>query len=154
MSVTNIARTARLYLRAELLAARIRMRAETQRIMLLGLAGALAVLGLVLINVAFYAALVSVWGPVWTPLALGGADIALAVIAIVAAALQKPGPELQVAEDMKTLAGAALEEQLQSGFSVQGLMGGLGSGSSGARLLIPLITTLIGIMKKRKDAKG
>ena len=30
-----------------------------------------------LVNVAFYAALVSVWGPVWTPLALGGADLAL-----------------------------------------------------------------------------
>jgi len=154
MSVNNIARTARLYLRAEFLAARIRLRSETQRILLLGLAGALAVLGLVLVNVAFYAALVSVWGPVWTPLALGGADLALAIIAIVAAALQRPGPELQVAEDMKALAAAELEEQLQGGFTMQGLMSGLGgAGASNARLIIPLVTSLISILKKRKEAK-
>ncbi|MCB1431777.1 MAG: hypothetical protein KDK75_04860, partial [Alphaproteobacteria bacterium] len=97
---------------------------------------------------------VSVWGPVWTPLALGGADLALAIIAIVAAALQRPGPELQVAEDMKALAAAELEEQLQGGFTMQGLMGGLGgAGASNARLIIPLVTSLISILKKRKEAK-
>ena len=154
MSLATITRAARLYMRAELMAARIRMRSETQRLLFLALAGALAILGLVLLNVAFYAALVSVWGPVWTPLALGAADLVLAAIAVILAALQKPGPELQVAEEMKTLAGAALEEQLHGGLSVPGLMGQLTGDSAAAKLVVPLVGLILGALRKRKEAKG
>jgi hypothetical protein len=154
MSLTNITRAARVYIRAELMVARIRMRSETQRLMFLGVAVGLAFLGLILINVALYAALLSLWGPVWTPLALGVADLVLAVLAVVAAALQKPGPELAAAEEMRSLASATLEEQMQGGLSVPGLMGQLAGDSSTARLLVPLVTTLIGVLKKRKAKEG
>ena len=154
MSIATIARTARLYLRAEMLAAQIRLRTESHRLMLVGLAAILAVLGVGLVNLAVYAALKSVWGPVWTPLALGGADLLLAVIALIAAALKKPGPELKVAEEMRELAGAALEEQMQGGFTPTSLLGGLAGGdTSTARLLIPMITTIIGALRRRKETK-
>lgn len=153
MNLSHLTRAGRLYLRAEMMTARIRMRTEAQRMLLLGLAGGLGLLGLVLVNVAFYAALLEVWGPVWTPLALGAADLVLAGLALAAAAMQKPGPELEVAEEMKKLAAESLEEQMQQGFTVQGLLGGATGNLAGARMLLPLVTTLIGLMRKRKTAK-
>jgi len=154
MSIATIARTARLYMRAEMLAAQIRLRTEAHRLMLVGLAVVLVALGVGLINLAVYGALKSVWGPVWTPLALGAGDLMLAIIALTAAALKKPGPELQVAEEMRELAGAALEEQMQGGLTPAGLLGGLAGGdTSTARLLVPMITTIIGALRKRKETK-
>ena len=153
MNMSNIARTARLYLRAEMMVAQIRMRSEGRRMALVGLALFLVVLGFGLLNIAFYAAIVSVWGPVWTPLALGLIDMAVAAIALIAAAMQKPGPELEVAEEMRTLAGTALEEQFHSGVSVGGLAGNLvGGDATAARLLIPVITTIVGALRRRKDS--
>ena len=154
MTITNVTRTARLYMRAELLTVQIRLRSEARRLVLVGFAGFLAVLGVGLINLALYAALQSIWGPVWTPLALGGLDIVLAAIALVAAALQKPGPELAMAEEMRTLAGNALEEQVHAGVPGASLLGGLTGDTSAARLLIPVVTTIIGALRKRKEAKG
>lgn len=150
MTLSHLTRAARLYLRAELMTARIRMRSEAQRLMLLALAGGLALLALILVNVALYAALLSVWGPVWTPLALALADLVLAGLALVAASRQKPGPELAVAEEIRALAGEALEEQVQQGFSVQGLLGNMGANVAGARTLLPLVTTLIGVLRRGK----
>ena len=90
---------------------------------------------------------------VWTPLALGLIDMAVAAIALIAAAMQKPGPELEVAEEMRTLAGTALEEQFHSGVSVGGLAGNLvGGDATAARLLIPVITTIVGALRRRKDS--
>lgn len=150
MTLSHLTRAARLYLRAELMTARIRMRSEAQRLMLLALAGGLALLALILVNVALYAALLSVWGPVWTPLALGLADLMLAGLALLAASRQKPGPELAVAEEIRALAGEALEEQVQQGFTVQGLLGNIGANVAGARTLLPLVTTLIGVLRRGK----
>ncbi len=155
MSLVTIARAARAYLHAELLAARIGMRAETRRIMLLALATVLALMALAFLNIGLYAALLSLWGPVRTPLALAILDLALAGLALAAAALAKPGPELAMAEEVKALSGAALEEQLAQGLPAFNPLGGMAQGdNSTARLLIPLATTLVGMLRKRKEAKG
>jgi hypothetical protein len=107
-----------------------------------------------LLNLAFYAALESLWGPVWTPLALGVIDLGLAALAVLVAALRKPGPELTVAEEMRSLAGTALEEQFQAGIPGANMLAGLTSGSDNAtlRLLVPIATALIGAVRKRKAA--
>lgn len=154
MSIAQVTRAGRAYLRAELLVARIRMRAEAQRLMLTAMAAVLGLMGLGFINIALYAALVAAWGPVWTPLALGLLDLALAAAALIAAELRKPGPELALAEEVKTMAGEALEEQAQAGFGAASLIGGLAGGDSTARLLVPLVTTLIGALRKRRQTQG
>ncbi len=152
MSIANVTRAGRAYLRAEMLVARIRMRAEAQRLLLTAMAAVLGLMGLAFINIALYAALSTAWGPIWTPLALGLLDIALAVLALAAAASRTPGPELALAEEMKAMAGVALEEQVQAGFGAASLLGGLAGGESSARLLVPLVTTLIGALRRRKQA--
>jgi hypothetical protein len=154
MSIAQVTRAGRAYLRAELLVARIRMRAEAQRLMLTAMAAVLGLMGLGFINIALYAALVAAWGPVWTPLALGLLDLALSAAALIAAAIRKPGPELALAEEVKTMAGEALEEQAQAGFGAASLIGGLSGGDSTARLLIPLVTTLVGALRKRRQTQG
>lgn len=150
MALAHLTRSARLYVRSELMVARIRMRSETHRIMLLAVAAGLGLLGLVLVNIAVYAALLAVWGPVWTPLALGGADLVLAAVVLLAALTHRPGPELAMAEEMRNAAGANLEEQMQGGLTMPGLMGGLGGDSATARILLPLVGTLIGLVRKKK----
>lgn len=154
MSIAQVTRAGRAYLRAELLVARIRMRAEAQRLMLTAMAAVLGLMGLGFINIALYAALVAAWGPVWILLALGLLDLGLAAAAFIVAALRKPGPELALAEEVKTMAGEALEEQAQAGFGAASLIGGLAGGDSTARMLVPLVTTLIGALRKRRQTQG
>ena len=70
------------------------------------------------------------------------------------AALPKPGPELGLAEDMRCPAGTALEDQFQTGIPDANLLAGLASGSDNVTLrpLVPIATTLIGAVRKRKAA--
>ena len=70
------------------------------------------------------------------------------------AAIPKPGPELGLAEDMRCPAGTALEDQFQAGIPGAHLLVGLANGSDNAtfRPLVPIATTLIGAVRKRKAA--
>lgn len=154
MTLANLTRAGRAYLRAELLVARIRMRAEARRLLLTAMAAVLGLMGLGFINIALYAALSAQWGPVWTPLALGIIDITLAIVALLIAASRKPGADLALAEEIKAMAGTALEEQAQAGFGAASLIGGLAGGEGPARLLIPLLTSLIRAIRRRKPVQG
>ena len=108
MNLQSLARNARLYARAEGLVAEIRLRLLVRKLVLSLLAVAFALLGLVFVNMALFNYLVSAWGPVWTPLALGLVNFALAIPVLLIAASAKPGPELAMAEDLRKAAGAAL----------------------------------------------
>lgn len=148
MNLQSLARNARLYARAEGLVAEIRLRFVVRKLALSVLAVAVSLLGLVFVNMALFNYLVSAWGPVWTPLALGLVNFALAVPVLLIAASAKPGPELAMAEDLRKAAGAALEEDFHSG---QGL-GGFAGESNAARLLIPTIGLIIGALRRKKPA--
>ncbi len=148
MNLQSLARNARLYARAEGLVAEIRLRLLVRKLVLSVLAVAVALLGLVFVNIALFNYLVSAWGPVWTPLALGLVNFALAVPVLLIAASAKPGPELAMAEDLRKAAAAALEEDFHSG---QGL-GGFAGESNAARLLIPTIGLIIGALRRKKPA--
>lgn len=148
MNLQSLARNARLYARAEGLVAEIRLRLLVRKLVLSVLAVAVALLGLVFVNMALFNYLVSAWGPVWTPLALGLVNFALAVPVLLIAASAKPGPELAMAEDLRKAAGAALEEDFHSD---QGL-GGFAGESNAARLLIPTIGLIIGALRRKKPA--
>lgn len=148
MNLQSLARNARLYARAEGLVAEIRLRLLVRKLVLSVLAVAVALLGLVFVNIALFNYLVSAWGPVWTPLALGLINFALAIPVLLIAASAKPGPELSMAEDLRKAAAAALEEDFHSG---QGL-GGFAGESNAARLLIPTIGLIIGALRRKKPA--
>ena len=148
MNLQSLARNARLYARAEGLVAEIRLRLVVRKLVLSVLAVAVALLGLVFVNMALFNYLVSAWGPVWTPLALGLVNFALAIPVLLIAASAKPGPELAMAEDLRKAAAAALEEDFHSG---EGL-GAFAGDSNAARLLIPTIGLIIGALRRKKPA--
>lgn len=148
MSLANVTHAARVYARAEMLTARIRLEASARRIIAVAVAVFLALIGLVFVNIALYAAMLAAWGPVWTPLSLALLDFALAGVAVGFAALSGPGRELVLAEEMKTVAGEALEEQVQAVIPGAGLMGMAGDSAS-LRLLVPLVTTIAGLLRRK-----
>jgi hypothetical protein len=155
MNVQTVVRQARLYVRAETLIAEIRFRIYLRKIALATVALSVALLGLVMLNIAMFTYLQSLWGPVWTPLALGLANLALAIIAMVAAIAAKPGPELALAEELCKSSSAGLEAGFQSGGEAQGILGTLTGRSmeaQAANLLIPAISSIISALRRRKKS--
>jgi hypothetical protein len=155
MNVQTIVRQARLYVRAETLIAEVRFRIYLRKIALATVALSVALLGFVMLNIAMFAYLQSLWGPVWTPLALGLADLTLAAIAIAAAFATKPGPELALAEELRKSSAASLEAGFQAGGEAQGILGTLAGRSietQAASLLIPAISSIISALRRRKKS--
>ena len=152
MNLQSLARNARLYARAEGLVAEIRLRLLARKFALSVFAVAIALLGLVFVNIALFNYLESAWGPVWTPLALGLANLALAVPVLLFASTAKPGPELAMAEDLRKAATAALDADFHTSQSLADSLGGLAGESNAARLLIPTIGLIIGALRWKKPA--
>jgi len=157
MNVQALARNFRLYMRATSLAAEIRLRLQLRKTVLAVLALAMAVAGLVMIDLAAFRALETAWGPLWTPLALGLANLALAAALGLAILAVKPGRELVAANDLRQMAYNAMEADLRSVQEGSGLLSGLLGGSTemqAARLLIPVISTIIGALRLRRKPES
>ena len=143
MGIPELVRHGRLYARAELIVAEIRLRAEARRYLLGAVAAAIALAGFALINLALFRALESVWGPVWTPLALGGMDLALAGLAGALAWHTKPGRELSIAENLRNTIASELDQSLR-GSSLMGRFDG-----STLPLLVPAVKLIIGALRHK-----
>jgi hypothetical protein len=157
MNLQALARNLRLYVRATSLAAEIRLRFQLRRTMLAALALAVAIAGLVMIDLAAYRALETAWGPLWTPLILGLANLAVAAALLLATLALKPGRELAAANDLRQMAYNAMEADLRSAQEGPGLLTGLLGGpaeTQAARLLIPVISTIIGALRRRRKPES
>lgn len=150
MNIQSLAKNTQLYLRAEILIAEIKLRLYFRKLALAVFAVAVALMGLALLNLSLFRALDTSWSPIWTPLILGLANFALAIIAILIAALVKPGPELAMAEDLRKLSATAVEADFQGGQVLGGLIGGSSFEAGAARLLIPALATIIGTLRRKK----
>jgi hypothetical protein len=154
MNLQSIIRLARLSLRNEALIAEIRLRSYGRKAAFALFAGLTAMMALGFLNLALYQWLLSLWGPVWTPLAIAAANAALAAVALLAAVAVKPGPELQMAEDLRKLTTGALEDELHSATTVAGListLSGGGEGATSARLLIPAVVSIISALRRHRS---
>jgi len=152
MNIHSLAKSARLYARAEALVAEIRLRIFARKMMLSVLATGVALLGLVMVNVALFNYLSAIWGPVWTPLMLGVANLVLAALLLLIATSLKPGPEFAMAEDLRKASSAAFEAEFRTGQGLVAELAGLGGGSSTAQLLIPTLSLIIGALRRKKPA--
>ena len=148
MNIQPLARSARLYARAEAKIAEIRFRILARKLVLSMLATGIALLALVFLNVAMFKLLESVWGPVWTPLILGLANLLLAAGVLMLAAIAGPGRELALAEELRKASAAQLEAEfgLVLGF------GGSRTTSGTAQLLVPALALIIDALRRRKPA--
>lgn len=154
MNIGNLAKTARLYARSEAMVAEIMLRAFGRRLTFTIIAILSGMMGLAFLNVAAYVYLLSLWGPEWTPLAIGLANLVIAAIAIVIGGVAHPGPELAMAKELRDAASQNLEEEFHSSSPVGGLAGALGdrSDSGLVNLLLPAVISIVGALGRRKAA--
>jgi hypothetical protein len=152
MSIQTIVRSGRLYVRTELLVAEMRLRSYARKAALLAVALGVALFGLGMLNVAAFLWLSETFGPVATALGIAAANFAVAAAAFVIGYTLKPGPELQLAEEMRDTALETVEGEVarMQSAGVTGLVTGaveLGA----ARLLMPTVGALVGGLRKKEQ---
>lgn len=147
MNVNNLSRHIRLIIRGELLLIQAKLAFAMRKGVFVAFALVFAGLGLVYVNIGLFAWLTPLWGPVWTPVGLGLINLALGGLALAAAAFAKPGPEMALAEEIRNMAAESIETEIRSA----PLMGAFGGGSS---LVLPAISTIIGVLSKRRKDKA
>ena len=151
MSIQTIVRSGRLYVRTELLVAEMRLRSYARKAALLAVALGVALFGLGMLNVAAFLWLSETFGPVATALGIAADICAVAAAAFVIGYTLKPGPELQLAEEMRDTALETVEGEVarMQSAGVTGLVTGaveLGA----ARLLMPTVGALVGGLRKKQ----
>jgi hypothetical protein len=149
MNLPALAKHARLLLRSEVLIAEIRLRLYARKLALAGFAVLAAIMGLAFVNLAAYVYLQILWGPLWTPLAIGLVNFAIALVALLAAMLARPGPDLTVAEELRKLSGNALNDELHDHAAATGVLGAMNEPLV-ARLLVPAVVSIITALRRRK----
>lgn len=88
------------------------MRLLQQKLQFNALAGLVALFGLVMLSLAVYFALVPHWGHSLAALAVGGADVVLAVLLVSYAGSIKPAPEVEMIKEMRDAALNDLKEEV------------------------------------------
>lgn len=153
MNMSGLSRHFRLMLRGELLVVQAKLGFAMRRTLILAFALLLAGVGLVFLNIALFAWLSPLWGPVWTPAGLGLINLALAGLAVGVALVLRPGPELVLAEEIRAMAGESLEAEIRA-TPVLGALAGGGAGglerTALAGLLVPVAGSIIGALGKRR----
>jgi len=102
--IDNLIRDVQLLSRADSLIGKIWLHVIARRFGLFAFAGLIAVFGLGMANVAGYYALQAAWGPVWAATLVALADFVLAAIIMLVSKSARPGPELELAHDVRKMA--------------------------------------------------
>lgn len=150
MNMPSLVRDLRIYLRAEVIAAESRLAAKLRQTGWIAVAVALLVMALVMANLALFAALTPLLGPVWTPLSLALGNVVLAGLVLAVALSVRPGPELELAEDLRRASAQAIEDDLHARGSMLGGLGGQVMSAGAAQLLVPTLSLVIGALKRKK----
>jgi hypothetical protein len=152
MNIKSLSEKARLCVRSEAMIAEILVRNYARKFILSCFAVLTTLMGLVFLNIALFTYLQTIWGPVWTPLAVGLGNFALVGLSVGFATLVKPGPELEMARELRKLSVSTLEEELQSVQVASGLFGTLAraDNSTVTKLLVPAVISIVSAMRHRK----
>ena len=108
--IDHLVRDLHVLRKADLLIGKIWIGVFARRYGLFAFAGLIGVFGLGMANVAGYNALLASMGPVWAAAILAIGDFAIAAIAIVIANRSHPGPELDVAQDVRRMALDSIQD--------------------------------------------
>jgi hypothetical protein len=136
--------------RAERAIADIRLRHALTRSSLNVAAAVLALIGLLMLEVAAFFALREVWSTIASALALGAVNFVIAGILLLIASRSKPGRELELANEIEASAIEALQNDARM---LQQEFGFIGRSfkhpfESALPLIVPLATMLINALKK------
>lgn len=143
----------RVLLRAERAIADIRLRHALTRSGLNAAAALLALIGLLMFEVAAFYALREIWSTIASALALGTGNFVIAAILFLIASRSRPGRELELANEIEKSAIDALQNDARLFQQELGFIGrSLRHPFEGAlpALIVPLATMLMNMLKKPK----
>jgi hypothetical protein len=152
MTMDRFINNLRVLYRAERAIADIRLRNVLAQSGLNAAAAVLALIGLLMFEVAAFFALLQVWSTIVSALVLGAANFVLAGILALIASRKKPGRELELANEIQAQAMEALQNdarafQQEFGFIGRSLKHPF---ESVIPLIVPLATMLINTLRKPK----
>jgi len=96
--------------KADLLIGKIWLGVFTRRLGLFAFAGLIAAFGLAMANLAAYNALQQPIGVIWSAIAVAAADLLIAAVVVVVAVNARPGPEIDMAFEMRRMAVESMQE--------------------------------------------
>jgi hypothetical protein len=107
--IDNLLRDLQVLRKADFLIARIWLNALARRLSFFAFAALIAVFALGMANMAGYYALQGAVGPVWAAVIVAAVDLAIAAIVLLAGANSRPGPEIDLAFDVRKMAWDSIE---------------------------------------------
>ena len=108
--IDHLVRDLQVLRKADLLIGKIWLNVLARRIALFSFAGLIGLFGLGMANLAAYNALQPAIGVIWAAGVVAVADFAIAVIALLVASKSQPGPELDVAFEVRRTALESIQE--------------------------------------------
>ena len=87
----------------------------TRKILINGMAGLIAIFGLVMVSLAAFFVLAQNWGQPLAALAIGCVDLLLSVILIMYAGSLKPATEVQMIKEMRDIALTNISDEAGAG---------------------------------------
>jgi hypothetical protein len=154
MKIDSILANLRTLLRANSVIADVHARHLVARSGLMGFAALIAAFGLLMLGLAGFFALESLWGPIWAAVAIGCLNGVVALALFLVAANLKPGRDLELAREVHQSAmealiaeGRTLETEITS--FKQAFHHPLDAVLPG--LIVPLATLLIKALQKRTE---
>ena len=107
--IDNLIRDLQVLAKADTLIGKIWVSVTARRLGLLAFAGQIAVFGLAMANVAGFYALQVQFGSVWAAAVSAGIDFVIALTIALLARASAPGPELELAMDVRRMAVEAID---------------------------------------------
>ncbi|HZG30783.1 MAG TPA: hypothetical protein VE079_20200 [Ensifer sp.] len=155
MRIDSLIQSLKVLIRIDSVIADLKFRSRLSQISLLAVALVIGTFGLIMLGIAGYQFLKELWGPVVAALVIAGASFLIALILVLVASAQKPGKELQLAQELHATALDALIAEAKSATGDLTLAGNLLRGrfdSSLIGLVAPLATLLLRALRRKSAA--
>jgi hypothetical protein len=108
--IDHLLRDFQMLRKADLVIGKIWLGFFARRLGLFAFAGLIAIFGLGMGNLAAYNALQSLIGVIWSAIAVAAADFAIAAVVLLVARNSRPGPEIDMAFEMRRVAIELMQE--------------------------------------------
>lgn len=156
MDIDGIVRNLRVLVRANTITAGIHGRQLATRTGLTAFAALVGAFGVVMLGIALFFALETIWGSVWAAVAVGGLNVALAAVLVAIAARVRPGREMELAAEVRdaaldSLVGSVREAGSEVSAIAHAIRHPLDSAAV-ASLATPLVSVLLKAARKEKAA--
>jgi hypothetical protein len=112
--IDHLLRDVQVLRKADLLIGKIWLGVFARRLGLSAFAGLIAVFGLGMANLAAYNALQQSIGVIWSASAVAVADLAIAALVLLVANKSRPGPEIEMAFEMRRMALEAMQDDARN----------------------------------------